>query len=188
MHVLNQAFKSMHVRGDLIECGVGAGHTTFPLANLALEMAPEKNVFACDTFSGLPYDDVLPGPNPCKKGELDGGAQFRGVLRAMGPDYTRNIVPIEGLVEETLPAQLSNRAFCFAWLDLDLYLPTRFALSFIVPRVPVGGIIGLHDYGFSRCPGIEKAVNEITWRAWRGEELAGNCLFLQRLEVDRSAA
>ena len=75
-------------------------------------------------------------------------------------DRGKNITPIIGLVEETLPLYLKDKIFNFAWVDMDLYQPTSIAYKFLEERLSIGGIIGFHDYKFPRCPGIEKVVDE----------------------------
>jgi len=148
--------KAKHLHGDVIELGVGRGDTTFPLANLVRATAPDKKIYACDTFSGFPYDDSIVTPEMCKKGELNQGNKFYNILDIR---KDTNIVCIEGLVEDTLISQLGDKQFCFAWVDMDLYQPTSFAYKFLEDRMVMGGIIGFHDYRFHRCPGVEKVVD-----------------------------
>ena len=95
----------------------------------------------------------------------------------------KNIMIVEGLVEETLPRCLSTRVFCFAWIDMDLYEPTSFAYKFLENRVHVGGVIGFHDYRYIRCPGIQKVVDEeVDKERYQKVFLGNNCIFLQRVK------
>lgn len=169
--------KAKHLDGDVIELGVGRGDTTFPLSNLMRAFSPDKRLYACDTFSGHPYDDAIISPEMCKKGEINWGNAFKNIL-AIRKDT--NIICIEGMVEDTL-VQLGDKRFCFAWVDMDLYQPTSFAYKFLEDRMVMGGIIGFHDYKFHRCPGVEKVVDsEVNKDKYKAIHDEYTCIYLQR--------
>jgi len=164
----------MCLPGNVIECGVAAGRTTFAMADFMAENMPGRTLYACDTFSGLPYGEN----DELKRGECDYGDLFKRVLAARKPGC---IETIEGLVEDTLMARLSDEQFCFAWLDMDLYLPTSIAAQFLADRIVPGGFIGFHDYRFVRCPGIaEVADKEMDRNKYSTWIQADNCIFLKR--------
>ena len=175
---LEQLQKVISLPGDVIELGVARGDTTFPLANLMQAHSPEKTLYACDTFDGLPYDDAIITPAMCHKGEINHGSSFHRILAVRND---QNIISIKGLVENTLPEKLSEKQFCFAWVDMDLYQPTSFAYKFLENRMVRGGIIGFHDYKFIRCPGIEKVVDtEVNYSKYEIVANLNTCLFLRR--------
>ena len=149
----------LNVQGDVVECGVASGANTFPLADMVKthnkKTGERKRVFACDTFSGLPYDDCFTTGH--KAGEFNYGLNFK-LIQAQRKDLP--IVRVEGLVEDTLPRDLSQGVFCFVFLDMDLYETTKFAIDFFQSRLSVGGILGFHDYKWHKTEGIEKAINE----------------------------
>lgn len=170
------------VPGHLIECGVWAGATTVPLAQWVRDNTPDKLVYACDCFEGLPYDggefdaDLRRGECACS---LD---QFNANVRAGGvAEFVR---PVVGLVEESLQRALFHERFCFAWLDMDLYEPTRHAWHWLANRMNLGGIVGFHDYGFHRCPGIRKFVDEEVDPAHyrRVGQVTFDCIFFKRIK------
>lgn len=171
--------KVMGLPGDAIELGVARGDTTFPLANLMRDFTPQKTLYACDTFHGLPYDDAIISPEMCHKGEINHGNSFSQIWQVR---RDKNIVPVQGLVEVTLPEFLSEKQFMFAWVDMDLYQPTSFAYKFLENRMVIGGIIGFHDYKFCRCPGIEKVVDsEIDYKKYKVIFNEYTCLYVQRI-------
>lgn len=139
--------------GEVAECGVGRGHTTFELDQLVLKA--KKRLLAFDTFEGLPYDDSIEGAQQCKRGEMNYGDEFFNQLSSL---KNTSIVPVKGLIENTL-IQFSELKFSFVWIDLDLHLPTLFAYKFFESRMVAGGLIGFHDYGFVRCPGVKMVVD-----------------------------
>lgn len=165
-----------HFQGDVAECGVGAGKTTFMLDKHVLEA--NKNLYAFDTFYGLPFDDTVGGENKCKKGEMrKAGTQFISKFKNL---CRTSIIPEAGLIENTLVRHKDKR-FCFVWLDLDLYLSSLFAYKFFENRMINGGIIGFHDYDFFRCPGIKKVIDEeVDFDKYEFVDNKDTCYFIRR--------
>lgn len=151
-HCLQMFKQCQEFAGDVAECGVAFGQTTFLLDRLV----KNKNFYAFDTFEGLPYDDSIDIKDKCLHGEMNYGNQFFNIFQELNDS---SIIPIPGLIEETLK-DFVNHKFCFVWLDLDLYKPTSYAYKFFEDRMVKGGVIGFHDYDFVRCPGIKKVVDE----------------------------
>jgi hypothetical protein len=158
MNMLNSC---LHLNGDVVECGVASGANTFPLADMVKtwnkKNGTRKRVFACDTFCGMPYDDAVKTGKEHKFGEFNYGLNFK-LIQEQRKDLP--ISRVEGLVEDTLPSNLGQGKFCFVFLDMDLYQPTKFACEFFQDKIAVGGIIGFHDYGWDRCDGVKKAIEE----------------------------
>lgn len=168
--------------GDVIECGVFEGQTTIALAKVLKEFNSNKKIYACDTYNGLPYNGVGGIDSMLKKGECTASFKtfWKNVKEAGVENY---IIPIAGLVEETLMKKLKNKKFCFAFLDMDLYEPTSYTYKFLENRISVGGVIGYHDYKFERCPGIEIVVDKEMDRnkyIMFGNHVA-NCAWLQKV-------
>jgi O-methyltransferase len=164
-----------HLDGDVAECGVAFGQTTFMLDPFVLEKG--KRLLAFDTFSGLPYDDAIVTPYQCKQGEMDYGKAFFDRFHGLRETA---IIPVKGLVEDTLKEH-AGRTFCFVWLDMDLYQPTSFAYKFFEDRMETGGIIGFHDYMFHRCPGVQVVVDkEVDQTKYERVLNESSCLFIRR--------
>lgn len=150
------------VPGDVIELGIGTGKTTFLMANVIRDLGLKKQVFSCDCFGGLPYgEEYPPVESNFKKGDcfwitLD---QFKlEISRALLDNI---VIPVPGLVEDTLDDKLANKKFCLAWLDMDLYKPTLIAYLFLQERISIGGYIGFHDYEKTRTDAILRIVDEV---------------------------
>lgn len=166
------------IEGDVAECGVAFGQTTFMLDKHVLSAG--KKLYAFDTFTGLPYDDQIVSEYQCKRGEMDYGKEFFNRLAEIKKVNQTSIVPVPGLIEDTL-LKFNDHKFCFVWLDLDLYYPTSFAYKFFEDRIASGGIIGFHDYRFIRCPGIERVVDsEVNKEKFIIIENINSCLFIKR--------
>lgn len=179
IHTLNMFTQVKQLEGNVIECGVAAGTITFPLLSLMRELTRDKILYACDTFHGLPYDDAVVTGVEMKKGECNYGEAFKKIATIHN---SKHLVMVEGLVEETLPKQLKDEKFCFAWIDMDCYQPTSFTYEFLEDRMVEGGIIGFHDYRFKRCRGIEHVVEEeVDRKKFVGIFCAHNCYYMKRL-------
>lgn len=165
--------------GDVAECGVAYGHLTFILDSFV--RAAGKSLLAFDTYSGMPYDDSANLDDPCLAGEMDYGKDFFQVYDQL---EKTSIIPVSGLVEKTL-AQHAHKKFCFVWLDMDAYQPTSYAYRFFEDRMVAGGVIGFHDYGFSRCPGVETVVKEeVNYFKYETVRDADTCYFIRRFQND----
>lgn len=160
------------VAGDLVECGVWRGGSA-----MAMLLALDRNLGArrlwlYDTFSGM-----------TRPTEIDRGFDGRSMLeifeaRKTGPDSSawcyasrqdvernlRTVSPglqgiefVEGKVEETLPARAPER-IALLHLDTDWYESTRTELEVLFPRLEVGGVLVVDDYG--DWTGSRQAVDE----------------------------
>tara|TARA_R110001606_G_scaffold222171_1_gene370039 strand:- start:845 stop:1420 length:576 start_codon:yes stop_codon:yes gene_type:complete len=174
---------ALGAKGDIIECGVFQGQTTIALAKVLKSFDSPKKIYACDTYDGLPYDGREGIDDMLKKGECSSPFKefWTNVCNAGVQDY---IIPIPGLVEETLLSKLSEKKFCFAFLDMDLYEPTSYVYKFLKNRISIGGVIGYHDYKFERCPGIETVVDkEMDRDMYRMfDDHTANCAWLQKVK------
>lgn len=56
--------------------------------------------------------------------------------------------------------RLDAPAYGLVHLDVDVYQGTIDALRFFRPRLPLGGVIVLDDYGAAKTPGVRAAVEE----------------------------
>jgi O-methyltransferase len=153
---------SAKLSGDLIECGVFRGGSLVEIGRIAKERAPSKTVFGADTFEGHPFDgpeDVPPDQQVIHRAGLFSSNSYDRVAGMLKDNGLANTILLKGLVGDTLPT-LGDRKFCFAHLDLDLYISTKQALAYIAPRLVAGGIIVFDDFGAFESPGVEKAVFE----------------------------
>jgi O-methyltransferase len=123
------------VPGAFAEVGVWRGEMSAFLHRLA----PHRQLFLFDTFSGFPDRDLPEGSTDSRFRDTSEEA----VRRRVGP--ADNVVLRPGYVPETL-AGLEDERFAFVLLDLDLFEPTRVSLEFFYPRLSPGGYLVMHDY------------------------------------------
>ncbi len=133
------------LEGNILELGTYKGGTTILFAKLLQEFKSEKKVFACDTFTGFPYDDLDPTEQN-KIGNLR-DTSFEHVNEKFKKFNVGDKISImKGKFEDTLFQKLSDQKFSFVLFDADLYNSTKFALDFVFPRLVNGGIMVFQDY------------------------------------------
>lgn len=159
--LFNLLGKTLDLEGDVIELGTYQGATTVLMARFLKDHDSDKRVYACDTFKGHPYDDVVVRlRKQARKGFFADTSVAWVEETFRKADVHDRIVIVEGLFEETL-FKIDSQ-FCFAFMDCDLYDSTRFALKFLQERMVEKGIIAFHDYGqqFRTYFGLTQAVDE----------------------------
>jgi O-methyltransferase len=123
------------VAGAFAEVGVWRGETSAFLHRLA----PHRQLYLFDTFSGFPDSDLPEGATDHRFRDTSEEAVRSRVGSA------DNVVLRPGYVPDTL-AGLEDERFAFVLLDLDLLDPTRASLEFFYPRLSPGAYLVMHDY------------------------------------------
>lgn len=161
------------IPGDIVECGVWRGGSMMAALMALQEIGvQDRDVHLFDTFEGMnsPTDSDL-----SYRGETAGE-----LLRASEKEKERNVwaySPLEsvkanvlslgyderrihfvkGPVEETIPS-LAPERISLLRLDTDWYESTRHELVHLYPRLSIGGMIIIDDYG--HWQGARKATDE----------------------------
>jgi len=158
------------IPGDFVECGVWRGGNAILAAGIFKLYGSDKRVWLFDTFEGFNDAGIKPderdeittermdevqklyyNPESCGNSIDDVRANFDkfGLL-------SDNIRFIKGDVLETLISPDTPHEISVLRLDTDLYESTLTELDIFYPRVAVGGILMIDDYG--DCVGARKAV------------------------------
>ena len=119
-----------------LEFGVSTGKS----ANFLSKHLKTK-LYGFDSFVGLKED--MKGAN-WSKGSFD--------LKGKIPDLNKNVIPIKGWVQETLPKFLNEKKpnINFVHMDMDTYATSKFVLSNLKPFLNKSCIIIFDDfYNFS---------------------------------------
>jgi hypothetical protein len=163
--------------GNIIELGIYKGASFFTWANLLESFCStdrHRKVFGFDHFEGLKKDQFTeqdgatdawvhkqPEEYKCSAEEIRALVQIHNADNMLpGAERCRLI---EGDVLETLPQFLKDNPglkISLLHLDMDLYLPTKFALELLYPLVVTGGIICFDEYGLIPWEGETRAVDE----------------------------
>ena len=162
-----------NIQGDIVECGVWRGGM-MQLAALTLTHLGDQSrkIYLYDTFDGMPEpedrDISCDGSSAhlaWKKANDKGlkwgfGAtldEVRSTLLSTGYPQDK-MVFVKGMVEDTIPDTLPDKHVAILRLDTDLYKSTYHELLHLFPRLVVGGILVVDDYGY--CLGAREATDK----------------------------
>jgi hypothetical protein len=150
------------IPGAIVECGVWKGGSMLAAAlTLARLDRLDRDLYLLDTYQGLPE----PGDKDVTTSGLSAHAtwsatadaegfsewcraglrEVRGVMEQSGypPERIHYVV---GMIEDTIPEQ-APAEIALLRLDTDWYESTRHEMEHLFPRLSVGGVLILDDYG-----------------------------------------
>jgi hypothetical protein len=162
-----------NISGSFVECGVWKGGSSLAAALKFSDLGDYRDIFLFDTFEGMSSptaEDIdINGNNAdllldMEEKSDDGSvwciADLDTVKKTMklAENYPEKMVRyIKGKVEETLKDNLPS-SISILRLDTDWYESTKSEMEHLFPRLKVGGVLILDDYG--HWHGAKKAVNE----------------------------
>src|SRR5262249_307426 len=164
------------IPGDIVECGVWRGGSSMAIARTLVNLGDTtRRIYCYDTFEGMTEpnrEDVDAWQRPAdqllrlaklveKKSESLVWAfasleDVRSNLEATGYPM-ENIEFGKGRVEDTIPTKIPDE-FLFLRLDRVWSASTRHELIHLYPRLAIGGILIIDDYG--HWEGSKRAVDE----------------------------
>jgi O-methyltransferase len=162
-----------NIPGSIVECGVWRGGSMMAVAHTLKRLGrDDRDLYLFDTYEGMPR----PGDVDISR---DGSPALRWFERHRTADDTsdwayasieevqRNLAGtaynptrlkfIKGKVEDTIP-RFAPTQLSLLRLDTDWYESTRHELVHLFPRLAVGGVLIIDDYGFWQ--GCKKAADE----------------------------
>lgn len=176
MYALYQSVRHLvrlGIDGDFVETGVWRGGSSM-LAALTLERCGDttRRLWLYDTYSGMPEptarDVDYTGRSAAEEWDQHPGHlsddlaceasldEVRRNLSSAGLNLAR-FEFVQGLVQDTIPARVPAE-IALLRLDTDWYESTRHELEHLYPRLRVGGVLILDDYG--HWAGSRQAVDE----------------------------
>ncbi len=172
IHSLNYLHKNK-IQGDIVECGVWRGGSMIAAAKTLQKLGDtSRKLWLYDTFEGMTapteHDISSKGTKATDKFEKrqTGDDSSNWCLASIeevsaniaATNYPKeNVRLVKGKVEETLPAQ-SPEKISLLRLDTDWYESTLHELVTLYPKLEVGGVLIIDDYG--DWSGTRKAVDE----------------------------
>jgi len=114
-----------------------------------------------DTFDGHQEGDVRPDLEPTQEAGRQIG-RYRDVSADEVREYLSRFpgaIVHAGRIQDTA-SEVESLRFDLAHVDVNLYEPTAFALSFLHERMAPNGIIVVDDYGAITNPGVSQAARE----------------------------
>ena len=177
LHRLAATVERDRVPGALVDCGAWNGGSTVLLA----AGAPSRDVWAFDSFEGLPEPGPLDGALSVGRGATLRGSEER--LRAAVARYAdrARLHVAKGWFADTFPVHAGRiDAVAVLHVDGDWYESVELTLETFHAKVPAGGFVVVDDYGhwegarratdeFRRAHGITAPLVKIdyTGRYWR---------------------
>ena len=172
--------------GVYVECGVATGAQVIAMA----AGAPNKTIYALDSFEGIPLpsnkDDQMPGiqilskteqmmlPDPGKQVLVSSGATAVSLadtvqhIKISGVNL-KKIYFVKGWFEETLP-EFDCPPISILRLDGDLYNSTYVALKYLYPKVVKGGLVIIDDWALTGCREAARDYYKEQMSGERGED------------------
>jgi O-methyltransferase len=160
LHRLAEEVDRVGVPGALVDCGVWNGGSTILLS----AGAPEREVWAFDSFAGLPEPRELDGPESERLGgELVGSEQkLREGFELFA--HPARLHVRAGWFEETLEeAAVDIGSVAVLHCDGDWFDSVLLTLEVMYPLVSPGGFVVIDDYG--TFTGARRATDEYRLRA-----------------------
>lgn len=154
----------LHLRGDVVECGVGKGRTFLYLSFLIARDKMERALWGFDSFEGFPEPTVedVSDRKP-KRGDWSGTSMKDILVSLKVAGISSRFIDgqvklVQGFFSDTLTQYSGEIALLH--VDADLYESYRDVLNNLYGKVVSGGIIFFDEYGESAWPGAKKAVDE----------------------------
>lgn len=160
-----------NLEGDIIECGVYKGGSSYKIAKELKKLCSKKTLYSLDTFEGHPYDDYNDMPRELfdkaygkkkprtYKGKLN-DVDLNEIKNLFTKEKLDNTIFLKGLFIDNFKV-ISNKKFCFAHIDADTYLSVKQCIEFLKDRLVSKGIIVFDDYNLSGFGGCDKAVDSL---------------------------
>jgi hypothetical protein len=162
------------IPGDIVECGVWKGGSMMAIAKTLLRVgAPDRRLHLFDTFEGMTPPTaadvnlrgqeaavLLAGAGAAKaSANIWAIAPLKAVRDAMeGTGYNPQAINyVQGRVEDTLPAHVPSQ-IALLRLDTDWYESTYHEMVHLYPRLSVGGVLIIDDYG--HWQGARRAIDQ----------------------------
>lgn len=166
--------QDQNVPGDFVECGVWRGGSVMAMAKTLIQLGdPTRKLWLYDTFEGMTPPssrdveavtgktaEKLLQSTPVSDGDnVWCVADLADVQRNIAlTNYPENLTTfVKGDVAQTLKDQFPQH-IALLRLDTDWYESTKIELEVLYPRLSVGGVCILDDYG--HWQGARAAVDE----------------------------
>jgi hypothetical protein len=165
--------KILDVQGSIVECGVYKADslmTYFHLSNIYEPFSFTRKIIGFDTFEGFPHISEKDVGSSAKMGHLN-DVNYELIRLIIDAQEKNKAIPsinkielVKGDANKTIPDYISRNShliISLLYLDFDLYEPTKIALEQLLPRVPVGGIVGFDELNQSKWGGETQALHDV---------------------------
>lgn len=158
--VLYNLAKSLkNVSGDIVECGVSRGHSSYLLLYANIEN--RKKFYGFDSFEGLSKPDINDEVknNYSYKWKKNDLKTSESIAKQNLELFKDRVHLYRGWIPDRFN-EVKNKKFSLVHIDVDLFKPTIDSIGFFWDKINQGGVLVCDDYGFKTCPGAKKAMDE----------------------------
>jgi len=148
--------------GHIVEFGSYKGGNALFMACVAADVRPGTNVYALDTYTGIP--DADPSIDAHSAGDFKDVdlAELREYAEKRG---VHNVQFVQGRFEDTAASLLSQIGkVSLAHIDSDTYSSVAYAYDVVRPHMVGGGYLVFDDATVSSCLGATEAVETLLIR------------------------
>ncbi|MCP5159885.1 MAG: class I SAM-dependent methyltransferase [Gammaproteobacteria bacterium] len=146
VHVTQWAgWHASRLDGDFVECGVNRAFLSSSVMNfIDFDEIADRKFYLFDTYCGLVENQISPADKAAYRNYYEDTYQ----LVSSSFNNNSNIIVIRGVVPDSL-ATVYIEKVAYLSIDMNCALPELAALEFFWPKIVIGGVIILDDYGFS---------------------------------------
>jgi hypothetical protein len=163
------------LEGDIVEIGTFEGRSSQVILNYLTSVGGDKKLYCLDTYCGIVFDSASTSSDAHWYGSHTSQAKnsLDDVRNFISPFGDAVLIKTDITVDE-IPACIDKVAFCN--LDVDIYEAYIHALHKIHPKMVLGGMILLEDYGHAPyILGAKLALDDFFKEGFR---LYYNCFYL----------
>ena len=181
LFLIMRFFLSRIPRGNIIEFGSYRGGNAIFMAFLAKHLYPGIQVYALDTFEGMPDTDKQVDAH--SRGDF-AGVDLPELQKYAGKLDLDNLHFIKGLFENTADAVLVNAApISLAHIDCDIFSAVKYSYECVKEKMVPGGYFVFDDATVSSCIGATEVVEDLLIRrdGLNSEQIYPHYVFRARL-------
>jgi SAM-dependent methyltransferase len=149
------------VGGHVLEVGVWRGGTGCLLGLAMKEADIDSKLYLADTFTGVVKAGRI--DNDYKGGE-HADTTIEIVKSLLDANQVDNYSILPGIFPEQTAAIIASGPIRFCHIDVDVYQSAKDTFDWVWPRLAVGGMVVLDDYGFARCSGVTRFADGLAHR------------------------
>ncbi|MFW5693536.1 MAG: TylF/MycF/NovP-related O-methyltransferase [Alkalispirochaeta sp.] len=153
--------QALKVPGTFLEVGTWRGGSAALMGLRLKHLGAHRPLVIADTFSGV----AKAGPHdPYYEGGEHSDTDLDTVTAFLHSLDLSNFRLLSGVFPEDTAHHVPDETIALCHIDVDVHNSAQGVFEWVVPRIPLGGIIVFDDYGFFGCEGVTRFVHELRAR------------------------
>jgi len=162
LYLLLRFYLPALARGHIVEFGAYKGGNAVFMAHVAAKTLPGVQVYALDTFAGMPATDKTVDAH--NAGDF-GDNSYEDVQAYVAGTGLANLHLVRGTFEETAATLVREKGpFALAHVDCDIHSAVVHAYDTVKPAMVPGGYLVFDDATVSSCIGATEAIETLVVR------------------------